>query len=370
MIELKHLRKEYPNAVPLRDVNVTINDGDIISIIGPSGTGKSTLIRCINLLDKPTSGNIIINGTDITAKDCNIREVRKKMGMVFQSFNLFGHLSVIENVMRGPMDLLKMPKQEAYDKAMELLKMVGMETRALNYPDMLSGGQKQRVAIARTLSMDPDIILFDEPTSALDPTMIGEVQTVIRKLADTGKTMLIVTHEMKFAREICNRVFYMDDGGIYEDGTPEQIFDNPQKELTRRFVQRLKVKEIQITPEDFDSLRPLNELNLYLIQNAVSMQMRYRIEAVFEELCLQIIKPTLKQPQINFILEYSEAKGQTSISVFYNGKQFDPRSSEDDIALSILKANAKIEGYEYIDEPPYTNKVTLTVSNNSEKGSL
>ncbi len=370
MIELKHLRKEYPNAVPLRDVNATINDGDIISIIGPSGTGKSTLIRCINLLDKPTSGNIIINGKDITAKDCNIREVRKKMGMVFQSFNLFGHLSVVENVMRGPMDLLKMPKQEAYDKAMELLKKVGMETRALNYPDMLSGGQKQRVAIARTLSMDPDIILFDEPTSALDPTMIGEVQTVIRKLADTGKTMLIVTHEMKFAREICNRVFYMDDGGIYEDGTPEQIFDNPQKELTRRFVQRLKVKEIQITPEDFDSLRCLNELNLYLIQNAVPMQMRYRIEAVFEELCLQIIKPTLKQPQINFVLEYSEAKGQTLINVFYNGKKFDPRSSEDDIALSILKANAKIEDYEHIDEPPYTNKVTLTVSSNSEKGSL
>ncbi len=370
MIQLQHLRKEYPNAIPLRDVNVTINDGDIISVIGPSGTGKSTLIRCINLLDKPTSGRVIVNGVDVTDKDCNIREVRKKMGMVFQSFNLFGHQTVIENVMKGPMNLLKMPKQEAYDRAIAILKMVGMEKRALNYPDMLSGGQKQRVAIARTLSMDPDIILFDEPTSALDPAMIGEVQTVIRKLAQMGKTMIIVTHEMKFAREICNRVFYMDDGGIYEDGTPEQIFDNPQKELTRRFVHRLKVKEVQITPEDIDSLRPLTELNLYLIQNAVPAKIRYHIEAVFEELCLQIIKPTLKEPQISFALEYSESKRNTSITIFYNGIKFDPRSSEDSIALSILSANAKIESYEHIDEPPYTNKVTLTIDGNSERSSL
>ena len=155
MIVLEHLRKEYPNAVLLKDVNVTINDGDIISVIGPSGTGKSTLIRCINLLDKPTSGRILVNGKDITAKDCDIREVRKKMGMVFQSFNLFGHLTVVENVMKGPVSLLGVSRQEAYDRAMELLQMVGMEGRALNYPDMLSGGQKQRVAIARTLSMDP-----------------------------------------------------------------------------------------------------------------------------------------------------------------------------------------------------------------------
>ena len=242
MIELKHLRKEYPNAIPLRDVSVTINDGDIVSVIGPSGTGKSTLIRCINLLDKPTSGQIIVNGTDITAKGCNIREVRKKMGMVFQSFNLFGHQTVIENVMNGPIDLLGLSRQEAYERAMELLRLVGMESRALNYPDMLSGGQKQRVAIARTLSMDPDIILFDEPTSALDPTMVGEVQAVIRELAKMGKTMMIVTHEMKFAREICNRVFYLDQGGIYEDGTPEQVFGNPQSEKTRAFLSKASIK--------------------------------------------------------------------------------------------------------------------------------
>ena len=362
MIELKHLRKVYPNVIPLEDVNVTINDGDIISVIGPSGTGKSTLIRCINLLDKPTSGQILVNGTDITAKGCNIREVRKKMGMVFQNFNLFGHQTVIENVMKGPVDLLGMSRQEAYDRAMSLLKMVGMEGRALNYPDMLSGGQKQRVAIARTLSMDPDIILFDEPTSALDPTMVGEVQSVIRKLAKMGKTMMIVTHEMRFAREISNRVFYVDQGGIYEDGTPEQIFDNPQKERTRRFVHQLKLTEIRITPEDLDSLRCVNELNMYLFKNEVPARMRYSIEAVFEELCLQILKPVLDKPEIDFVLEYDEGKNKAYINVLYNGAPFDPRESENKIALSLLQANAVIEGYVIVDEPPYTNKLTLTVN--------
>ena len=362
MIELKHLRKEYPNAVPLADVNVTINDGDIISVIGPSGTGKSTLIRCINLLDRPTSGQIFVDGKDITAKDCNIREVRKKMGMVFQGFNLFGHQTVIENVMNGPVDLLGVSRQEAYDRAMELLRMVGMEGRAFNYPDMLSGGQKQRVAIARTLSMDPEIILFDEPTSALDPTMVGEVQSVIRDLAKTGKTMMIVTHEMRFAREICNRVFYMDQGGIYEEGTPEEIFDHPQKERTRRFIQQLKVCEIRITPEDFNSLRCANELNIYLFRNEVPSRLRYRIESVFEELCLQILKPVLEQPEISFVLEYDDAEKKVSVNALYNGAPFDPRESENDIALSILKANAEIEAYASIDEAPYTNQVTLTIS--------
>ncbi len=364
MIELQHLRKEYPNAVPLKDVSVTIRDGDIVSVIGPSGTGKSTLIRCIDLLDKPSSGRILIDGKDITAKGCDIREVRKKVGMVFQSFNLFGHQTVIENVMNAPILLSGLSRQEAYGRAMKLLRMVGMEGRALHYPDMLSGGQKQRVAIARTLSMDPDIVLFDEPTSALDPTMVGEVEAVIRELAKTGKTMMIVTHEMRFAREISNRVFYMDEGGIYEDGTPEQIFDHPQRERTRRFVRQLKLKELRITPEDFDPLRCANELNLYLLKNEVPVRMRYLIESVFEELCFQILKPALSQPQINFVLEYDEAGEKTFINVLYNGKPFDPRESANDIALSILQANAVIESYTPIDEPPYTNKLTLTVGRN------
>ena len=206
MIELKHLEKKYERATPLVDVNTIINDGDVISIIGPSGSGKSTLLRCINLLEKPTAGQILLDGVDITAPKYDVTQARRRMGMVFQSFNLFGHLTVIENLMLAPMDILKKSKQEAYETGIALLKRVGLQGRELQYPDQLSGGQKQRVAIARTLAMDPDVILLDEPTSALDPAMVKEVQTVIQDLTQTGKTMLIVTHEMQFARAICNRV--------------------------------------------------------------------------------------------------------------------------------------------------------------------
>ena len=217
MIELRHLKKIYENAEPLKDVSVTINDGDVIAVIGPSGTGKSTLIRCINLLEKPTSGQVFLNGEEITAKGYDVRKARQKMGMVFQSFNLFGHLTVIENLMTPPMDLLGKSRQEAYDTAVELLRRVGLADKALNYPDELSGGQQQRVAIARTLAMDPEIILLDEPTSALDPTMVSEVQAVIRDLSRSGKTMMIVTHEMNFARAIASRVFYIDEDGSFKD---------------------------------------------------------------------------------------------------------------------------------------------------------
>ena len=251
MIKISHLQKKYPNVTPLGDVNVEIHKGDVISIIGPSGTGKSTLIRCINMLETPTAGEIWVDGECITDKKCNINKIRQKMGMVFQSFNLFNHMNIIENIMAAPMDLLKKPKQEAYDKGMELLRTVGLADKAFNYPDELSGGQKQRVAIARALAMEPEIILLDEPTSALDPTMVGEVQAVIKDLAKRGLTLMIVTHEMRFAREIANRVFYMDEGGVYEDGTPEEIFDNPKREKTIRFIKHLKVFETVITSKVF-----------------------------------------------------------------------------------------------------------------------
>ena len=224
MLELRHLRKEYEDVTPLQDVNVTINDGDVISVIGPSGTGKSTLLRCINMLETPTSGEIIMDGQVINDGKCDINEVRKKMGMVFQSFNLFGHLTVIENIMNPQITLLGRSRQDAYDKAMELLSKVGLSSKVYSYPDELSGGQQQRIAIARTLAMDPDIILFDEPTSALDPSMIGEVQSVIRMLAKTGRTMMIVTHEMDFARKISNRIFFMDEGTFSFETAPFSFF--------------------------------------------------------------------------------------------------------------------------------------------------
>lgn len=361
MIELRHLHKEFDNIVPLRDVSATINDGDIISVIGPSGTGKSTLIRCINLLEKPTSGDIFIDGTCITKKRFPISKIRKKMGMVFQSFNLFGHLTIVENVMRPPMDLLGMGRQEAYEKAMSLLHMVGMDARALDYPDMLSGGQKQRVAIARTLSMDPDIILFDEPTSALDPTMVGEVQSVIRDLAGTGKTMLIVTHEMKFAREICNRVFFMAEGGIYEDGTPEQIFENPQGEITRRFIRRLKVFEAVVEDSNFDFLGMVSDLEAYGYKNRIPSKTVYRIHSLFEELCKEILLPVLPDPHISFAVEYDEKNVTATATVLYNGKPFDPHDTDNVLSWKILQNNAEEILYSAIDEEPYRNKVVVRI---------
>ena len=236
MIEIRNLTKIYRVNPIIKDLSVTINDGEIIAIIGPSGCGKSTLIKCINMLEKPTSGQIFIDGEEITAKGYDLSKVARKAGMVFQSFNLFDHMTSIENIMIPQMDILKISKQEAYEKSVELLKRVNLASKAFSYPDQLSGGQKQRIAIARTLAMDPEIILLDEPTSALDPTMVDEVKAVIRDLTHSGKTMLIVTHDMDFARIISRRLFYMDEGGIYEQGDPQEIFNNPQREKTREFI--------------------------------------------------------------------------------------------------------------------------------------
>ncbi len=239
LIRIEHLRKEFPDVTPLKDVNLEVNPGEVISIIGPSGTGKTTLLRCINRLEEPTSGKIIIDDEEVTAPKYDLTRIRRKVGMVFQSFNLFSNLNVAENIMTGPVRLLNKTKQEAYDEAMGLLERVGLSEKALNYPDELSNGQKQRIAIMRALAMNPEVMLFDEPTSALDPTMVGEVLQVIKGLAGDGMTMLIVTHEMQFANDVSDRILYMDEGVIYEEGTPEQIFGSPKKDKTKSFISRL-----------------------------------------------------------------------------------------------------------------------------------
>ena len=347
MIEIKNLRKEYPGDTPLKDVTVTINDGDVISVIGPSGTGKSTLLRCINLLETPTDGQIILNGEEITAKGYDVRKARRRMGMVFQSFNLFGHLTVIENMMLAPMDLLGRSKQDAYDTGMELLNRVGLSGKALSYPDELSGGQKQRVAIARTLAMDPEVILLDEPTSALDPIMVSEVQAVIRDLAKSGKTMMIVTHEMSFARTISNRVFYMDEGGIYEDGTPEEIFDHPKKENTRRFIKKLCVFEALIAGRDYDFIRFWAQIDRYFMQNDISGVMKYRIRLCIEELVQQILLPRYENPDIEIKLEYSMQDGEALLTVEYAGAKFDIADTDNALSLKLLNSTATDISYEY-----------------------
>lgn len=362
MIRIEHLRKEYPTAVPLKDVNVEIHKGDVISVIGPSGTGKSTLIRCINLLDTPTSGKIFVDGEEITAKGSDVARIRRKMGMVFQHFNLFPHMTVIENIMSAPMDLLGKSKQEAYDKGIELLRKVGLADKALNYPDVMSGGQKQRVAIARTLAMEPEIILFDEPTSALDPTMIGEVQSVIRDLAKQGTTMIIVTHEMKFAREICNRVFYMDQGGIYEDGPPEQIFDNPQKERTRQFIRHLKVLEYTIMSGDFDFIGLNTQIEEFGRKHRISQRAIYNIQAYIEEMCVQIILPCLKSPfEMLVTIEYSEENDDADVVIRYGGESLDPTKTDNELSLLLAKKAAAEIVYQYVPEQKLSNIVNAQI---------
>ena len=349
MIELQHLEKKYENTTPLKDVNVVINDGDIISIIGPSGTGKSTLLRCINLLETPTNGKILLNGEEITAPGYPVEQARKKMGMVFQSFNLFNHLTVIENLIVPQMDILHKTKQEAYDTGVALLKRVGLSDRELQYPSQLSGGQKQRVAIARTLAMDPDVILLDEPTSALDPTMVGEVQAVIRDLAKTGKTMMIVTHEMNFAKNICNRVFYMDEGGIYEDGTPEQIFENPKRDRTRRFIRQLKVLELIVNDSEYDFIGAISEIDQYVIKNDISQRSKYRINLAFEELVQRMLSSDLNRYPISFVAEYRAIDEKVKITVKYKGDKFNPADTDDKLSYQLLTQSVEELNYKYND---------------------
>lgn len=361
MIELVHLEKKYENIVPLRDVNAVINDGDVISIIGPSGAGKSTLIRCIDLLERPTGGKIILDGEEITAQGYDVTLARCKMGMVFQSFNLFGHLTVIENLMQPQIDIMKKSKPEAYNVGLQLLKRVGLAGRELQYPEQLSGGQKQRVAIARTLAMDPEVILLDEPTSALDPIMVGEVQEVIRDLAKTGKTMMIVTHELDFARAICNRVFYMDQGGIYEDGSPEQIFDDPKKPETRRFIQKLKGLELVIDSIDFDFAGMGTDIDRYCIQHDVPPRIKYRIRLTFEELVTQILREVLEQTPLLMTIEYSQKNGETTITVEYDGERFDPADSEDGLSYKLLKGTIDDLSYHYDPQAEHPNMIKAII---------
>ncbi len=239
MIKIKNLKKSYGKLEVLKGIDTKIREGEVISIIGPSGSGKSTFLRCINRLEEPTSGQIFIHGTDVLGKKVNINKIRENVGMVFQHFNLYPHKTVLENITLGPIKLKKISKTEAGKKAVELLKKVGLEDKRDVYPNKLSGGQKQRVAIARALAMDPKIMLFDEPTSALDPEMIGEVLKVMKELAQAGMTMIVVTHEMGFARNVANRVFFMDDGYILEDDLPKEIFDNPKNERTKEFLKKV-----------------------------------------------------------------------------------------------------------------------------------
>lgn len=239
MIRVEHLYKSFGDLEVLKDVSIQIKEKEVVCVIGPSGSGKSTFLRCLNLLEPITSGKVIVNGHDLTDKKTDINRVRTEVGMVFQQFELFPHKRVIENITLAPVHVRGIPLEQAEKTALELLEKVGLKEKARAYPEELSGGQKQRVAIARALAMEPKIMLFDEPTSALDPEMVGEVLAVMKQLAKEGMTMVVVTHEMGFAREVSDRVVFMDGGSIVEEGTPEQIFNHPAHERTRSFLSKV-----------------------------------------------------------------------------------------------------------------------------------
>ena len=314
MISIKHLSKTFRNPdgsslTVLKDVNCEIEKGEVISIIGPSGTGKSTLLRAINMLEPPTGGEIWFDGENIMTRSYRLDKMRRRVGMVFQSFNLFEHMTVLQNITYAPIRLLGMSEAEAREEAMDLLQKVGLSQKADVYPESLSGGQKQRVAIARALAMHPEVILFDEPTSALDPTMVGEVLSVIRRLAKEGMTMLIVTHEMRFARDVSTRIFFMNEGIIYEDGTPQQIFEHPVRSATKAFVNRIQKLVYEIEDESFDYLQIQTELKQFCIKYNLAglADSAYEIvkEMLFEH--LKGIRP------LTFRITHAELSGETAL---------------------------------------------------------
>jgi polar amino acid transport system ATP-binding protein len=346
IISVKNLEKRFGENIILQNVNTDINKGEVISIIGPSGTGKSTFLRAVNFLDPPTNGEIYFDNEKITKK--NMDAIRRKMGMVFQNFGLFSHLDVMNNITAGPIKLLGMQKKDAEEKALDLLKTVGLSERAYFYPQQLSGGQKQRAAIARCLAMSPEVILFDEPTSALDPTMVSEVMAVMRSLAKSGMTMIVVTHEMDFARDVSSRVIYMDDCGIYEEGTPSEIFSNPQKTKTQNFIYNIRSFQYEAASRNFDYVEMLGGVENFCFRHAIEKKTANKLQLLAEELVINIVTPQYGACSMN--LRFSEKLETYELSVSYNGKNANAlESAEDDLSAMMIQKSAKEIHHEYHD---------------------
>ena len=344
MITVSHLyktitRSDGQRVAVLNDVNFHIDRGEVVSIIGPSGAGKSTLLRALNLLDMPTSGTIAVEGENVLAPGYPRHRLHQRMGMVFQHFNLFPHLSVLENVVLAPMKVLNLPREEAEALALETLRKVSLSERATHMPGSLSGGQQQRAAIARCLAMKPGIILFDEPTSALDPTMVGEVQGVLRLLAQEQMTMLIVTHNMRFAHDIATRTFFMHEGTLLEDGKPGDIFNNPQHPETKSFVQRIHKLVFDIENRNFDFYDMMSQIRQFCIRFAIPERMN-TLTHIVEEMTLLL---SAYDSPFHVEVNHGELSGQTSVVILHCGETLSPldRPDVDELAVMIIRGMSK-----------------------------
>ena len=356
MIKFSHVMKKYDNITPLKDVCGEVKNGEVISIIGPSGTGKTTLLRMINGLEKPTSGKVFVDDIEVNDKNRNL--ITKKVGMVFQSYNLFSHLTVIENLMIAQVEILKKDKQSAYNKSIALLEDVGLMSKENSYPSELSGGEKQRVAFARALAVDPNILLLDEPTSALDPNSVSIIENLILNLVKDGKTILMVTHSMKLAKDVSNRVFYLDEGIIYEEGTPEEIFKNPKKINTQSFINSQNSIEFTID-KFFDYNNAIQKLIEFCEKHNIGIRRSNRIILVFEEI-KQILFEKYNNPDI--VIRIGLNNDITNMNIKYKGEKFDIRNTGNDISLKLIEGIATKIDYSFNENEEYQNVINVEES--------
>ncbi len=367
IIEVRGLKKSFDALEVLRGVDLTVEAGERIAIIGGSGCGKSVFLRCLELLEIPNAGQIFIDGEEITAPKVNIDKIRRKLGMVWQKFNLFTHMNVMENLTVAPIKLLGMTKDEAQKKAMDLLAQVGLTSKAEVYPEFLSGGQQQRIAICRSLMMNPKVILFDEPTSALDPTMVGEVLAVIRMLAKQDLTMIIVTHEMNFAREVATRILFFADGEIYEQGTPKEIFDAPKRPKTIAFIHKQKYFSYEISERNFDLMEMQGGIQMFAEKYGLSARRTNRLQLCCEELIYDMFDNACEGDAIKISLDVTYAESDNSVEIKFTcaGKQHNPLDKdfdefdEDNLGAAILHNLAQNYSHEYSDG---INKIIFTMT--------
>ena len=355
VIEVRGLKKSFGSLEVLRGIDLTVAAGERIAIIGGSGCGKSVFLRCVEMLDVPDAGQVFVDGEEITAPNVDIDRVRRKVGMVWQKFNLFTHMNVMDNLTVAPVKLLGLSRDEARQKASELLSQVGLTSKAEAFPEFLSGGQQQRIAICRSLMMNPKVILFDEPTSALDPTMVGEVLAVIRMLAKQSLTMIIVTHEMKFARDVATRVLFFADGVIYEQGTPAEIFDAPKLPKTVAFIHKQKYFSREILSRDFDLMELQGGIQTFAEKYGLSLRRTNRLQLCCEELIYEMLANSCEGDAVDISLDvtYSEADNSVAIKFSCAGRQHNPLDKdfdeldEENLGATILRGLAKNYSHEY-----------------------